>query len=308
MIVTIPPHRHPGTRVRRALSVTKQTTAALLPSGDSDITALVATEALCVEALEKFFPPAASGWRAFLHPLAKATSPALRGVSFSVQAGEVMALVGANGAGKSTLLRILTTLLLPTRGRAWVGGADVEREPARVLRQLGFHSGSDASFYARLTGQENLRLFAALNNLSSAEAVGRIAHLAELLHLGPVLDRQVRTLSTGTVHRLGLARALLHRPSIVLLDEPTRSLDPLAAAEFRRFLRDEVVRGQGATVLFASHTPAEVEQLAARVVLLHSGRLLACETPDRLRARAGAATLEQAIESLLQRAAAEEAC
>jgi ABC-2 type transport system ATP-binding protein len=216
-----------------------------------------------------------------------------------------MALVGANGAGKSTLLRILTTLLLPTRGRAWVGGADVEREPRRVLRQLGFHSGSDASFYARLSARENLRLFAALNNISSADAAGRISHLAELLHLGPVLDCQVRTLSTGTVHRLGLARALLHRPSVVLLDEPTRSLDPLAAAEFRRFLRDEVVRGQGATVLFASHTLGEVEQLAARVALLHSGRLLACEPPAALRAKAGTATLEQAIEIFLERAGAQ---
>lgn len=266
---------------------------------------MVATEALRVEELEKFFPPAASGWRGFLHPLAKATSPALRGVSFSMQSGEVMALVGANGAGKSTLLRILTTLLLPTKGRAWVGGADVEREPRRVLQQLGFHSGSDASFYARLTAHENLRLFATLNNISSADAAGRIDHLAELLHLGSVMDRQVRTLSTGTVHRLGLARALLHRPSVVLLDEPTRSLDPLAAAEFRRFLRDEVVRGQGATVLFASHTLTEVEQLAARAALLHSGRLLACEPPGRLVARAGTATLEQAIEVLLQRAGVE---
>jgi len=277
----------------------------LPPSGDSDITSGVATEALRVEELEKYFPPAAGGWRGFLHPLAKATSPALRGVSFSVQSGEVVALVGANGAGKSTLLRILTTLLLPTKGRAWVGGADVAREPARVLRQLGFHSGSDSSFYARLTARENLRLFAALNNIAHAEASARIAHLSELLHLDSVLERQVRTLSTGTVHRLGLARALLHRPSVVLLDEPTRSLDPLAAAEFRRFLRDEVVRGQGATVLFASHTLAEVEQLAARVALLHSGRLLACEPPESLRVRAGGGTLEQAIETLLRRAGAD---
>ena len=264
----------------------------------------MATEALRVEELEKFFPPAVSGWRALLHPLAKLTAPALRGVSFTVQAGEVVALVGANGAGKSTLLRILTTLLLPTRGHAWVGGADVVREPERVLRQLGFHGGSDASFYARLSARENLRLFATLNNIHRAEADRRIAHLADLLHLGQVMDQQVRTLSTGTVHRLGLARALLHRPSVVLLDEPTRSLDPLAAAEFRRFLRDEIVRGQGATVLFASHTLAEVEQLAARVALLHSGRLLVCEPPDGLRARAGAGTLEQAIETLLHRAAA----
>jgi ABC-type multidrug transport system ATPase subunit len=273
---------------------------------DSDITTVVATEALRVEELEKFFPPAVSGWRAFLHPLAKPTSPALRGVSFSMQPGEVMALVGSNGAGKSTLLRILTTLLLPTRGHAWVGGADVEREPARVLRQLGFHSGSDASFYARLTVRENLRLFAALNNIHPSDANSRIAHLSELLHLGPVLDRQVRTLSTGTVHRAGLARALLHRPSIVLLDEPTRSLDPLSAAEFRQFLRDEIVRGQGATVLFASHTPVEVGMLASRVALLHSGRLLACEPLDSLRARVGGVSLGEAIETLLRREEAAE--
>jgi ABC-2 type transport system ATP-binding protein len=264
----------------------------------------VTKEALRVEALEKFFPAAVSGWRALLHPFARLTEPALRGVSFSVQRGEVVAVVGANGAGKSTLLRILTTLLLPTRGRAWVGGADVVGEPARVLGQIGFHSGSDASFYARLTAAENLRLFAALNNILPADAARRIAQLSELLHLGAVLDHQVRTLSTGTVHRLGLARALLHRPSIVILDEPTRSLDPLAAAEFRRFLRDEIVQGQGATVLFASHTPAEVEFLAARVAVLHGGRLLAFESPEGIRSLARAATLDAAIETLLQRAAA----
>jgi ABC-2 type transport system ATP-binding protein len=293
------------TRAFRHQSVTSPAKAVLLPPCDSDITTVVSTEAFHVEALEKFFPPAASGWKAFLHPLAKATSPALRGVSFSVQPGEVVALVGANGAGKSTLLRILTTLLLPTRGRAWVGGFDVERQPGRVLQMLGFHSGSDSSFYARMTARENLEFFASLNNLPAPEIPARISHLADLLHLGAALDRQVRTLSTGTVHRVGLARALLHRPAVVVLDEPTRSLDPLAAAEFRSFLRDEVIRGQGATVLFASHTPAEVQQLADRVVLLHSGRMLAFETPDALRALAGVMTLDEAIEVLLRRAAVE---
>jgi ABC-2 type transport system ATP-binding protein len=262
---------------------------------------MVATEALHVEKVEKFFPPALSGWRGFLQPLAKLTAPALRGVSFSVASGEVAALVGANGAGKSTLLRILTTLLLPSGGRAFVGGADVAREPRRVLQQIGFHGGSDASFYARLTAEENLALFATLNNLAPADARRRITQLADLLHLGPVMNNQVRTFSTGTVHRLGLARALLHRPSVVILDEPTRSLDPLAAAEFRRFLRDEIVHGQGSTVLFASHTPTEVEQLADRVAVLHSGRLLAFESPASLKALTGSNTLDHAIETLLQR-------
>jgi ABC-2 type transport system ATP-binding protein len=226
----------------------------------------------------------------------------LRGISFEVTPGEIVAIVGANGAGKSTLLRILTTLLLPTHGQAWVGDADVVRESARVRQQLGYHSGSDASFYARLSARENLRLFASLSNVERRAADERIEQLAALLHLNAVMDRQVRTLSTGTVHRLGLARALLHRPSVLLLDEPTRSLDPLAAAEFRRFLRTEVVVGQGTTLLFASHTLSEVEEMSNRIALLDSGRLLAYDTAERVRIIAGGRSLEEAIETLVRQA------
>jgi ABC-type multidrug transport system ATPase subunit len=265
---------------------------------------VVTDEALRVEEVEKFFPPALTGWRTLLHPLAALTVPALRGISFSAAPGEILVLVGANGAGKSTLLRILTTLLLPTRGRAWVGGVDLLREPSRVRQQIGFHSGSDASFYARLSARENLRLFASLNNISRLEADRGMAELADWLGLGDAMDRQVRTFSTGMVHRLGLARALLHRPAVLILDEPTRSLDPLAAAEFRRFLRDEVVGRRGATLLFASHTLIEIEQLAGRALLLDRGRLIACDTVQRIRASAGAGTFEQAIEILVQRSRA----
>jgi len=257
---------------------------------------------LRVEELEKRFPPTPAGWKALIHPFAPLTVPALRNVSFSMAPGEIVAIVGANGAGKSTLLRILTTLLLPTRGRAWVGGLDVVREPAGVRRQFGFHSGSDASFYARLSARENLRLFASLNNVGRTESDQRIAQLADLIGLGASLDRQVRMLSTGTVHRLGLARALLHRPAMLLLDEPTRSLDPIAAAEFRRFLRDDVVGRHATTLLFASHALAEVEQLANRVAVLDAGRLLACDTSERLRQSTGTQTLEQALETLIRRA------
>lgn len=260
---------------------------------------MVTSEALRLENIDKFFPPAVSGWKGFLNPLVPLTVPALRGVSFTAAQGESIALVGANGAGKSTLLRILTTLLLPTRGRAWVGGADVTHEPDRVRRQIGFHSGSDASFYARLSARENLRLFACLNNISRHQADKGIAELADWLGLGDAMDRQVRTFSTGMVHRLGLARALLHRPSVLVLDEPTRSLDPLAAAEFRRFLRDEVLGERGTTLLFASHTLMEIEQLAGRAVLLDRGRVIACDTVERMVASAGVATFEHAIETLV---------
>jgi ABC-2 type transport system ATP-binding protein len=253
---------------------------------------------LRVENLEKYFPPATSGWRSLLHPVARLTVPALRGISFDVKPGEVLALVGANGAGKSTLLRILTTLLLPSRGRAEVCGFDVAREPARVRGRLGYHTGADACLYARLSGRENLELFALLNNLSRSRTAQRISELTELLGLGPLLDRQVRTLSTGSVHRLGLARAMLHAPSVLLLDEPTRSLDPLAAAEFRRFLLQRVVAEHGTTVVFASHTLDEIEQLAGRIAVLDQGRLRICDTPSAVKARAGRGTLESSLEIL----------
>jgi ABC-type multidrug transport system ATPase subunit len=265
----------------------------------------VKNSALRIEDLEKYFPPAASGWRALLHPVARLTMPALRGISFDVKQGEVLALVGANGAGKSTLLRILTTLLLPTRGHAQVCGFDVAREPAKVRMQIGYHTGADSCFYSRLSARQNLDLFAGLSNLSRQEASRRIAELTDLFGLGALLDRQVRTLSTGNIHRLGLARAMLHRPSVLLLDEPTRSLDPLAAAEFRRFLLQRIVGEHGTTVLFASHTLAEVEQMANRVAVLDRGRLLGCDTPQGLRAAAGADTLEQSLETLTHRAAQE---
>jgi ABC-2 type transport system ATP-binding protein len=214
-------------------------------------------------------------------------------------------VVGANGAGKSTLLRILTTLLIPTRGRAMVCGFDVSREPAKVRMQIGYHTGGDASFYSRLTARENLVLFAGLNNISEAEASKRIAEITGPFGLGELLERQVRTLSTGNIHRLGLARAMLHRPSVLLLDEPTRSLDPLAAAEFRRFLLQDIVGMRGTTMIFASHMLAEIEQLAGKIAVLDGGRLLACGTLAGLKAEAGADTLEETLEFLIRRASRE---
>ncbi len=254
--------------------------------------------AISVTSLEKYFPPALTGWRALMQPLARATERALADISFTVEQGEAVALIGANGAGKSTLLRILATLIVPTRGHATLGGFDVERQSAEARSQFGYHTGGDEGFYSRLSGRENLAFFAAMNNLSSAEARKRIASVAESMGIQDDLDRQVRTLSTGTTHRLGLARALLHGPAVLLLDEPTRSLDPLAAADFRRLLKDDLVRGRGATLLFASHTLSEVEEIADRVVLLDEGRVLACDSPRGLCASTRTSTFAAAVSSL----------
>jgi ABC-2 type transport system ATP-binding protein len=267
----------------------------------------MSSPAIAVEALEKYFPPALSGWRALIQPVARPTERALAGVSFTVGHGEAVALVGPNGTGKSTLLRILATLIIPTRGRATLAGFDVERDPAGACRQFGYHTGGDEGFYGRLSGRQNLAFFAAMNNITGADAKERIARVAEWMGLSAELDRQVRTYSTGMTHRLGLARALLHSPSILLLDEPTRSLDPLAAGDFRRHLKEDLVRRRGTTLLFASHTLSEVEEIADRVVLLEAGRILACDTPRGLCVTTGAASLEGAIKRLARHPTPSEA-
>lgn len=249
--------------------------------------------AISVVSLDKSFPPTRSGWRAFLQPFEKPTVLALSCVSFEVQAGEALALLGVNGAGKSTLLRILATLLLPTRGSARIAGKDAARDARAVRRNLGYHAGTDHGFYARLTGRENLRFFGQLNHLSGSAANLRIAQLAEQFQLADILDRQARTLSTGTIQRLSLARALLHQPRVLLLDEPTRSLDAIAAMDFRRFLKSQILRRGDTSLLFASHTLPEVELLADRIAIIDGGRLLACDTLAALKLRTGAATLEE---------------
>jgi ABC-type multidrug transport system ATPase subunit len=265
----------------------------LCPAGRQAIKFQVPEAAISVEALAKSFPPARSGWRTFFQPFEKPTAVALAGVSFEIREGEALALLGANGAGKSTLLRIIATLLVPTSGQARVAGHDTVRDSREVRRRLGYHAGTDHGFYARLTARENLLLFGQLNLLSRSSAAQRISQLAEQFQFGEALYRQVRTLSTGTVQRLSLARALLHQPSVLLLDEPTRSLDAIAAAEFRRFLKSEVLRGGQTSLLFASHTLAEVELLADRVAVIDAGRLLACDAVSTLKLSAGASSLEE---------------
>jgi sodium transport system ATP-binding protein len=245
-----------------------------------------------LEQLTKFFPPALSGWRAFAQPFATATAPALTGVTLEVRQGEAVALLGANGAGKSTLLKILATLLLPSTGSATLAGSDVTKDSSRVRSQLGYHAGTDHGFYPRLSARQNLLFFGQLNHLPAATARDRIEVLAKQFGVEDVLDRQVRTLSTGTVQRLSLARALLHKPRVLLLDEPTRSLDAVAAAEFRRFLKTEILKNGETSILFASHTLAEVDLLADRVAIIDRGKLLAFDTLSALKSYTSSETME----------------
>jgi ABC-2 type transport system ATP-binding protein len=258
----------------------------------------VPDSAITIDSLKKSFPRAQGGWRAFLQPFSAPTVEAVCGISLQVKQGEAVALLGTNGAGKSTLLRILATLLVPSGGRALVCGFDVAKDPEAVRSQLGYHAGSDSGFYARLTGEENLRFFGRLNHLSDSLLNARIPALTEMFELGDSLGNQVRTLSSGIVQRLSLLRALVHRPKVLLLDEPTRSLDALGAADFRRFLKTEVLQKQGTSLLFASHTLPEIEYLADRVAILKEGELVALGTPAELKSKSAAATLEEAFAAI----------
>jgi sodium transport system ATP-binding protein len=222
-------------------------------------------------------------------------SLAVDDLSFEVASGEIYGLLGPNGAGKTTTLRVLAAILAPTSGRAELAGVDVARDPQAARRKLGFLTGS-TGLYARLTGRELLRYFGRLHGLADAAIAERTALLAGVLDLDAqaILDKRCEALSTGQRQRLSVARAVLHDPAVLILDEPTVGLDVLASRFLRDFVRGE--RARGKAVIFSTHYLAEAELLCDRIGLLHKGRLLAEGSPAELRARAaGASSLEEAF-------------
>jgi heme exporter protein A len=198
-------------------------------------------------------------------------SPALVAVSFSINAGERVALFGANGAGKTTLLRLLATLLTPSEGRIIIGGFDVEQAGARARSRLGF-VGHEPGLYGDLTAEENLLFFAQLYGIHAAR--DRVRALLEATGLTRARRQRARTLSRGTRQRVALARALLPDPAILVLDEPDTGLD----SEAKAFV-EAVVSRPGTTSLFATHDRAWGETLATRVLELEDGRLVADRLP-----------------------------
>ena len=195
---------------------------------------------------------------------------ALDGVSFQVEPGEVVGLVGPNGAGKSTLLRVITTLTVPTEGEVTLGGMRLHPGNPRLRNRFGLSLPEDRSFYWRLTGRQNLEYFAALAGLERSVARVRIDQVMAERGLTAV-DKAVFGYSSGMLAQLGIARATLHRPSLLVLDEPTRSLDPVAGAEFCAEIRR--LAEQETAVLMASHRLDEVAMACDRVLALVGGRL-----------------------------------
>lgn len=235
--------------------------------------------------LGKSFPRRRNLAESLRHPLSRSLTPVLNGINLDVDDGELLGVLGLNGAGKTTLLKILATLVLPDAGTANIGGHDLHEEPKGVRATLALVTADERSLHWRLSALENLRLFGALHRLSPAESVARSLDALDTVKLTDVGDKMVGAFSSGMRQRLLLARALLSRPRVLLLDEPTRSLDPISAHEFRRTLRDDIIAKQGATVILATHNADEAFNYCDRVAVLHQGSVAAVGSASELSSR-----------------------
>jgi ABC-2 type transport system ATP-binding protein len=214
---------------------------------------------------------------------------AIDGISFALEPGSIAGLLGGNGAGKTTTIATIMGLVIPTSGRVSVLGTDMAHHRYRVLHRMNFESPY-VEMPKRLTVRQNLRVFGMLYGVD--DIAGRIAALAEQLDLTELLDRPTGKLSAGQNTRVSLAKSLINRPQVLLLDEPTASLDP-DTADWVRGRLERYRAERGATMLIASHNMKEVERLCERVIIMKAGRIEDDDTPSRLLARYGRATLEE---------------
>jgi len=216
-------------------------------------------------------------------------------VSFAAADGRITALLGPNGAGKTTTLRILATLMRPDRGAATVGGIDVTADPMAVREQLGVLSDA-RGLYTRLTARENIAYYAGLRGVAAADLAQRLGEMSALLDMGDLLDRRTEGFSTGERMKVAVARALIHDPQHLVLDEPTNGLDVMSTRALRQLLAH--LRSRGKCIVFSTHIMQEVEALSDRVVIVAHGRTLAAGTAAELREAAGGGSLEDVFVQL----------
>ncbi|MGZ9223877.1 MAG: ABC transporter ATP-binding protein, partial [Anaerolineales bacterium] len=213
----------------------------------------------------------------------KSMFTAVSGVDLQIQRGEIFGLLGPNGAGKSTTIRMLCTLLEPTSGTAKVHGFDVVQQANEVRRSLGTVLAGERSIYWKLTGRENLEYFAALYHIPQAIAKKRVDELLERMELRERANELVEKYSTGMRQRIAIAKALLARPPILLLDEPTLGLDPQAARNLRELIAQ--LKQEGHTILLTTHYMEEADLLSDRIGIIDTGKVIALDTPEGLKRR-----------------------
>ncbi|GAB4580751.1 MAG: hypothetical protein Fur0022_34930 [Anaerolineales bacterium] len=234
--------------------------------------------------LTKRFPATDSLFKGLVAP--SLAEPVVNNLHLTIQTGELFGLLGPNGAGKTTLIKMLATLIAPTSGEAWVNGHPLS-QPNEIKASLGLVTTDERSFYWRLTGRQNLTFFAHLHLLPPADIPARIEELLVLTNLQEKADQPFRTYSTGMRQRLAIARALLHNPKILFLDEPARGLDPPSARALHHLIRHQLVQEQGLTILLATHWLQEAETLCDRLAILNRGNVQACGTLSELRKMLG---------------------
>jgi len=228
------------------------------------------------KALKKVFVTRRGFWRQ-----KRKTTLAVEDVTFQVEEGELFGVLGPNGAGKTTTVKMLTTILLPTSGSGSVLGFDLSKQTVEIRKRIGFTFGGSRGLYSRLTAKENLAYFAELYGLKPEFSRKRIVEMLEMVGLLSRADDRVETFSSGMQQRLHLARALLHDPEVLFLDEPTVGIDPVGARELRQTIR--LLKQSGKTILLTTHYMAEAEELCDRIAIVNHGKVIALDTPMALR-------------------------
>jgi len=239
--------------------------------------------AVSVDHLSKTYPTPLIRLKRFFRRPVKPPVEALRDVTFDIRAGEIFGLIGRNGAGKTTLTKIIATLVQPTDGKVTVKNYNSVRDEEKVRRNIGLATAEERSFYWRLTAGQNLLFFARLYGLSDRVAHTRIAELFAMFQFEELAQRRFGELSTGNKQRLAVARAMIAEPPVLLLDEPTRSLDPLAATNLRNVISSLAKQNPPVSILLTSHNLYEVEELCSRVAIISRGEIRAIDSPQNLR-------------------------
>ncbi len=218
-------------------------------------------------------------------------------LSFTVNSGEIVGLLGENGAGKTTTLRMLATMLKPTDGTAKINGYDIIQESQKVRGQIGILFGGEVGLYDRLTARENIRYFAQLNGMSKEEADKSINELTKALGMEEYIDRKVGKFSRGMKQKVAIARSIVHRPKVMLFDEPTAGLDVTAA----RIVQDFILqcKNDNIAIIFSSHSMAEVEKLCDRIVIINKGRVVEEGTVPELKQKYDNESMEDIFMSLV---------
>lgn len=222
---------------------------------------------------------------------------AVDNISFEVNNGEIVGLLGENGAGKTTTLRMLATMLRPTSGTALINNYDVNKDPENVRGEIGILFGGEVGLYDRLTGRENISYFAQLNGMSKEETEKSIKYLAKNLEIEEYLDRRVGKFSRGMKQKISIARSIVHNPSVVLFDEPTSGLDVTAARIVQDFIKK--CKSDNKAVIFSSHSMAEVEKLCDRIIIIHKGKIVETGTIESLKSKYNNNDMEEIFMSLV---------